>query len=290
MIIRCTSIASSLSRGPIPGGAPGNPYGTGPTHQIPSGPPVSASQPPIGLKTAQMPPSMPQGPASLGPPGNTPNGHPLPNNVPSANGGAPVASQASNSNPAQPFMTGFQPGQPNSLPTPSVNNLQPINASQNSQFVPPSSSNIQSATITPSTGMAMGGRAGPPPQNMPYSQGPPSSNGPIPPGVSSPPRPPAPGAFGSPPQFQQAQYSQRPGEMSQNPTRPQMMGMPPMPPSYQGGASTMTSTPGQMMPPPPMGGPGGMRPPGMGPMPPSSMGGYPSNSTGINTSSSVSRL
>ena len=247
-----------LFRGPVPGGAPGNPYGPGPTHQMTSGPPMPGSQPPVGLKAPQMPPSMPQGHASLGPPGNTPNGH-------------------------------ASPGQQNSFSAPSINNSQQINASQNSQFPPPSSSNIQSATITPSTGMAMGGRAGPPPQNMPYSQAPPSSNGPIPPSASSPLRPTGPGALGSPPQFQQAQYSQRPGDMSQNPSRPQMMGMPPMPPSYPGGSSTMTPTPGQMMPPPPMGGAGGIRSPGMGPMPPSSMGGYPSNSTGINTSSAVSR-
>ena len=267
-------------RGPIPGGPPGNPYGPGAAHQIQNGPPSSINQSPMASKAGQMPPNMPMGPSSLGPPSNTTNGHPPPNNLPPTNGAPPAGNQSSKSNQVPPFMTGYPPGPQNSSLGP-VNNSQPINTTQNSQFPPQVNSNVQG----PNTGMAMGGRVGPPTQNMAYSQPPLSSNGPMPPSVSSPSRPPPPGSFGSP-QFQQAQPPLGPVSMSQPPSRPQMMGMPPMP-SYPGGPSTMAPAPGQMMPPPPMSGPGGMRQPGMGPMPPSSMGGYPSNSTGINTSASV---
>ena len=278
----------SAYRGQIPSGATGNPYGPGVAHQMPAGPPVSMNQPPVGLKAGPVPPNMPSGPSSLGPPSNTPNGHAPPINAPQAmNGAPPPGSQPINSNQGPPFMTGYPPGQYNSSSVPSVNNSQQINTTQTSQFPPVSSSNGQNPTVAPFTGPTMAGRGGPPIQSMPHSQPPIPSNGPTQPGISSPTRPPPPGALSSPSQFQQAQFSQRPGDVPQLPNRPQMPGMPPMPPTFSGGPTGMTPMPGQMMPPPPMNGPGGIRPPGMGPMPPNSMGGYPSSSTGINTASSV---
>ena len=137
--------------------------------------------------------------------------------------------------------------------------------------------------------MAPGGiRPGPPTSHVPYSQGPPSTNGPIQSGVGSPSHPPIPGALSGPSQFQQPQHSHRPtNEVSQNPGRPPMMGMPPMAQGYAAGPASMPPPSGPMM--PPMNGPGGIRPPGMGAMPPSSIGGYPPHTTGINTPSTVSK-
>ena len=285
------------NRGPVSTIPPGNPYGSVAPPNVPSGPPNNiATVNSMGLKTAHMaPPSISQASTLTGPPFSTPNGHAPPSSsstghlASESNGVSTPGFQIAGTGPASVPTSGNLPGQPH-IQGPLIGNAQHLYASQTPQLPPSSGMPIQSPGIMPPTGAPYGGiRPGSTSAHVPY-QSTPLNNGPTLAGISGPPRPPIPGAFGGSAQIQQAQHTQRhPNQMTQGPSRPPMMGIPPMQQNYPGGTPSMPPPPGPAS--SPMAGVGGIRPPGLGPLPPSStMGGYPPPSHGIGSSNTVSTV